>query len=120
MRLLLIEDNPSIRENTADWLRSRGHTVVTAPCAFAAKNVLSHEAPFDALILDTQLPCGQGDFIKHWLLEGGAGDMPVVVWTAMRDTEINGFRVLYKPCSNEELEQAVVEECAKRRAGAAP
>jgi two-component system, OmpR family, phosphate regulon response regulator OmpR len=117
MNILLVDDNPGIRENTADWLRSRGHTVVAVPCAFAARDLVKSGFHVDAMIIDLQLPCGQGGLIIDWLSKGGAGDVPVVVWTAKRavEEELPGFRIVYKPCPNEELEAAVLEVAKKKK-----
>lgn len=111
MNILLVDDSPVIRENTADWFRTKGYTVVTVPCAFAARDMLRHGFRVDAMIVDLQLPCGQGSLMIDWLNKGGAGTIPVVVWTAKREVEqeLPTYKIVYKPCENEELEAALLE-----------
>ena len=55
VRILLVEDNPSLTELMADFLRERGFAVDAAATGKAALSALG-SATFDAVILDLGLP----------------------------------------------------------------
>lgn len=57
MKLLLVDDEPGIREGLAALLRRKGHEVVTAgDCARAT--VLLSDGDFDLVLTDWRLPDG--------------------------------------------------------------
>ncbi len=65
MRLLLLEDDPILGEGLRDFLRAEGHVVDWCRSLASARAALKDE-PFDALLLDWQLPDGSG---RLWLTE---------------------------------------------------
>jgi two-component system, OmpR family, response regulator len=58
MRLLLIEDDKLLAEGLRDYLRSQGHVVDW--CASLAQTTALRGEPFDAWLVDWQLPDGSG------------------------------------------------------------
>lgn len=66
MRLLLLEDDPLLGEGLRDFLRAEGHVVDWCTSLSAARAALSGGEPFDAWLLDWQLPDGSG---RLWLGE---------------------------------------------------
>lgn len=107
MRLLLLEDDDILGEGLRDYLRSQGHVVDW--CRSLAETSALHGEPFDAYLLDWQLPDGSG---LSWLAAARRrGDgVPALMLTA-RDAL--GFRIegldagaddyLVKPFAPEEL-----------------
>ncbi len=65
--LLLVEDNPEVRESTAQLLRSVGYTVLSASEPMEAL-ALAQQTPPDLLITDVILPQMRGSELAERLL----------------------------------------------------
>ena len=121
MRLLLIEDDDILGEGLRDYLRSEGHTVDwfrDLQHADAARG-----EPFDAWLLDWQLPDGSG---LDWLRARRArGEMTPALMLTARDrladrvSSLDGGAddYLIKPFAPEELTARLRAVC-RRTAGA--
>ena len=83
MHVLIVEDERPIAENLYDFLESCGHRCDFAPSLAAATALLKQEA-FDALILDRNLPDGDGALLASRLRSTG-NFVPILMLTA-RDT----------------------------------
>ena len=59
MRLLLVEDDDSLRESAAAYLRASGFAVDPAPTGQQAR-ALAAMAPYDVVVLDVRLPDDDG------------------------------------------------------------
>ncbi len=80
MRLLLIEDDPALREGLARQLREEGYRVEMA--ADGAEGLfLAQEYPFDLAIVDLGLPKVNGMTIVQRIRADGK-DIPVLILTA--------------------------------------
>ena len=121
MRLLLIEDDPTLGEGLRDFLRADGHQVEWVERLEQAEAFRGD--PFDALLVDWQLPDGSG---RDWIAARRArGDMTPMLMLSARD--LLGDRVsgldsgaddyLVKPFAPEEL-AARLRVIGRRRAGA--
>jgi two-component system, OmpR family, response regulator len=120
MRLLLIEDDPTLGEGLRDFLRAEGHRVDW--CERLEQTHALRGEPYDAWLVDWQLPDGSG---VAWLdTQRRRGDAtPALVLTA-RDRladRIGGLDAgaddyLVKPFAPEEL--AARLRAVSRRAGA--
>ena len=120
MRLLLIEDDPTLGEGLRDFLRADGHRVDWCEC-LAATEALRGE-PYDALLVDWQLPDGSG---LDWLRTRRArGDTTPALMLTARDRlgdRITGLDsgaddYLVKPFAPEELSARL--RAVSRRSGA--
>lgn len=108
MRLLLLEDDPLLGEGLRDFLRAEGHVVDWCRSLAQARAALSGE-PFDAWLLDWQLPDGSGRLLLSELRRSDA-QTPALMLTA-RDAladRIEGLDsgaddYLVKPFAPEEL-----------------
>ena len=81
MRLLLLEDDPLLGEGLRDWLAADGHVVDW--CRSLAETQAMAGEPFDALLVDWQLPDGSGlDWLKG---RRGRGDLTPVLMLTARD-----------------------------------
>lgn len=79
MRLLLIEDDAILGEGLRDFLRAEGHHVDWAVRLLDARALLNE--PYDALLVDWQLPDGSGlDLVRRLRREGD--DRPMLMLTA--------------------------------------
>jgi len=80
MRILLIEDEPTLREQLHQALQQAGHTVETAADGETAQ-YLGEVESFDAAVLDLGLPVRDGlSVLRAWRAQGRA--MPVLILTA--------------------------------------
>ncbi len=81
MRLLLVEDHPSLREMMHTHLRERGFAVDAFARGEDALSAASHSA-YDAAILDLGLPDMDGLELLHRLRVDLAFETPVLILTA--------------------------------------
>ena len=108
MRILLVEDEPTLRAQLAQALQAAGYAVDEADNGRDALH-LGQTEPFDAVVLDLGLPQLDGlSVLRRWREEGHA--MPVLILTA-RDhwhDKVSGIGAgaddyLTKPFHGEEL-----------------
>jgi two-component system OmpR family response regulator len=123
-RLLVVDDEPDIRELLAASLRFSGFEVVTAGNGWEALDAVSGERP-DLVVLDVMMPGLDGLGVVRRLREAGNG-VPIVLLTARDATEdrVRGLTVgsddyVTKPFSLEEV-VARVRAVLRRAHGSAP
>ena len=79
-KLLLVEDEPLVQKNNKMILERRGYTIHQAYTLSEARAIVASE-PVDAIILDLQLPDGNGlDFLNELRVNS---NIPVLILTAM-------------------------------------
>ncbi|MEV6395448.1 response regulator transcription factor [Streptomyces sp. NPDC051907] len=110
-RLLLIEDDPSVREGVELGLRRRGHEVRSAATGEAGLAVLSDFRP-DLLLLDLMLPGMNGVQICRRVRE--TSQLPIIVLTARGDDfdvvvglEAGADDYIVKPARTEVIEARI-------------
>ncbi len=79
VRVLVVDDEPSILAAMGPLLRSRGYDVLTAMTGRAALDALEREAP-DLIVLDLGLPDADGIDICRLIRDGSA--TPIIVLSA--------------------------------------
>ncbi len=107
MRLLLLEDDPLLGEGLRDFLRAEGHVVEWCTTLSSAQAL--GDEPFDALLVDWQLPDGSGvDWVRARRAVGDA--RPVLLLTArdrladrIRGLDSGADDYLVKPFAPEEM-----------------
>src|ERR1700730_4963803 len=106
--LLVVEDDPSIRELLATSLRFAGFEVNTAATGNEALRAVERRSP-DLVLLDVMLPDRNGFDVLRWLRSGGQ-TVPVLFLTARDAAEdkitgltIGGDDYVTKPFSLEEV-----------------
>jgi two-component system OmpR family response regulator len=123
MRLLLVEDEPTLNLQIGRKLRSEGHVVEVAVNGQDALH-LGMEADFDAVVLDLGLPLLDGlSVLSRWRAAGRG--MPVLILTARGDwhervagIDAGADDYLVKPFHMEEL-LARLRALIRRSAGQA-
>ncbi len=116
-RLLVVEDDASIREMIEMILASEGYDVVTARDGAEALAMLSRERP-DLILLDMKMPRMDGwEFARHYAVLPDPKP-PIVVITAAQDTarraaEIGANGYLAKPFGIDDLLRVIADHlCA--------
>ena len=80
MRILVVEDEPTLCTQLAQAIEAAGHTVETATDGATAR-YLGEVEDFDAVVLDLGLPVVDGlSVLRHWRALGRS--MPVLILTA--------------------------------------
>ncbi len=80
MRILVVEDEPTLQAQLAQAIEAAGHTVETAADGATAR-YLGEVEDFDAVVLDLGLPVVDGlSVLRHWRTQGR--QMPVLILTA--------------------------------------
>jgi len=108
MRILLVEDDPTLAPLVARNLAAQGFVVDTAATARAAEQALE-AGGFDAVLLDLSLPDGDGtDLLRG--LRARRSNLPVIAVTARDgvDDRVSGLNLgaddyVVKPFATEEL-----------------
>lgn len=109
-KILIVEDEESIRDMTRFSLEKAGFDVVEADGAHRAQIMVVDEQP-DLILLDWMLPGGSGlELARRWKREGLTQDVPVIMVTARaeEDDKVRGLEsgaddYLTKPFSPREL-----------------
>ncbi|WP_369943754.1 hybrid sensor histidine kinase/response regulator [Xanthomonas medicagonis] len=122
LRILLVEDDPTVAEVVSGLLRARGHQVTHAGHALAALTEAAAN-PFDVALLDLDLPGLDGLALARQLRVFGY-EMPLIAVTARADADaepqaraasFDGF--LRKPVTGEMLAEAIDEVLGGRETG---
>ena len=114
--VLVVDDDPAIRDAIRDALEAMGMRVTTASDGAEALDRVLHEEPC-VVLLDMRMPVMDGWGFARAIRERGM-ELPVVVMTAAADArrwanEIGAMGVVPKPFALSELISAV-ERCAKQ------
>jgi len=119
MRILVIEDQPEILQNIADFLELKGYKVDCAYDGLGGLHLAITET-FDLIILDLMLPGMDGVTLCQKLRQDAKSNVPVIMLTARDsvDDKLTGFQAgaddyLVKPFSLPEL-HARVEAVLRR------
>jgi len=64
-RILLVDDDASIRESLSETLRRYKHVVTTGGDLAEARSIIANSEPFDLIITDIRLPDGTGLQLAH-------------------------------------------------------
>ena len=101
-RLLLIDDNDSVREAVRAMLEDLGHSVVEVTGGAEALELLANDRSFDLLIVDFAMPVMNGSELAGEVTKTQP-DMPILFVTgyvendALRPWTERGYRTLRKP-----------------------
>lgn len=116
-RLLIVEDEPHMRQLMGMHLRADGHTMVAVSTVKESLAALEAQE-FDAIVTDQRLPDGEGLEILNALAQSGSATAVIVV-TAYGSVELavetmrkGAFDFLTKPFSTDNL-KAVVQRAAE-------
>jgi two-component system, OmpR family, response regulator len=100
-RVLVIDDDPSIRQMVAYVLGDAGYHVTEASDGWAALELIGRQHP-DLILLDMKMPGMDGwDFVQRYHTRYGEG-VPIIVLTAaldaaQRGADVNAAAYVAKP-----------------------
>jgi CheY-like chemotaxis protein len=117
-RVLVVDDDESIREFVDMALSSEGHQVMTAPHGAAALEVIAVSPP-DVILLDMKMPVMDGWEFARVYRQVPGWHAPIVVITAAQDAagraaEVAADGHLPKPFDLDDLFRVVDEHAAAR------
>jgi NtrC-family two-component system response regulator AlgB len=119
MRILIVDDEASIRKTTAIAVQTMGHEAVEAPTGARALKLVETEG-FDVCFLDVKLGAEDGLQVLEKLLQGAPG-LAVVMFTAFASiaTAVEAMRrgafdFIPKPFTPEQIRQ-VLQKIARTR-----
>ena len=110
MNILLVEDEPTLRTGTEQFLTQRGFTVIVAT---SGEEALEKFAEADAIILDIMLPGMSGIEVLHQIRQ--ASDVPVLMLTALHDepTQVASFDELADDYMSKPFSLVILEKRLK-------
>ena len=110
-RVLVVEDDPAVRDVVCEMLARAGYRTVPAPDGPSARQVLASHKDIALLLVDMMLPGGMGGAELVSVLRKERIELPVLFMTGYSNDalseEIQGFRLLAKPFTEAALTQAV-------------
>ena len=83
-KILVVDDDPSVRRLVKDVLDLEGFDVVTAGDGYAGLRQIELERP-DCVVLDVMMPGLDGHGVLSRIRSGGGKHLPVVMLTAAAD-----------------------------------
>ena len=110
MNILLVEDEPTLRTGTEQFLRQRGFTVITVT---SGEEALEKFTQADVIILDIMLPGMSGIEVLHQIRQ--TSDVPVLMLTALHDepTQIASFDELADDYMSKPFSLVILEKRIK-------
>ncbi len=113
MRILVVDDEPAVRDLTVEFLRRSGYKPHGVPTARHALDLLDEE-PFDLVVSDVVMPEMTGVELLY-ALRLRQPDLPVILMTGgskepertTKAVELGAVGLLYKPFSHAELNEIV-------------
>jgi CheY-like chemotaxis protein len=114
--VLVVDDDPEIRDALADALEGRGYDVAVANHGGDALDWLSKSPAPCLIVLDLMMPVMDGhEFISRQKRNPAIANIPVVIITAGRDPYgtkvVEAVDVLHKPFGFESLLKFVQQYC---------
>ena len=105
--ILLVEDEPAVRQGTEQFLRQRGFTVLTAA---SGEEALEKFTKADVVILDIMLPGMSGIEVLRRIRQ--TSDVPVLMLTALHDepTQVASFDELADDYMNKPFSLVLLEK----------
>lgn len=120
--ILIVDDEATLRSVFSDIMTGQGYRCITAANAIdAVQTIEANLIQFDMLVTDIKMPGALDGVDLANKMRELQPDVAILVITgyaksqAMKAAKSRGYRVLEKPFRQNEFEQAIMEELAKRR-----
>lgn len=117
--VLVVEDDPDLRQALASVLEAEGHAVVQAPDGREAAHLLEGGLRPCLIVLDIAMPEMDGHEFREWQLgDRERAAVPAIAYSAVADpqraSELLGIPVFRKPTQLDELVRMVRRGCEHR------
>ncbi len=116
--ILIVDDEPIVRESIRDWLKDAGYKVATAESGEEALELIQNQ-DFSLVVLDVRLP-GKTGIIVLKEIKALKPQIKSIVITAYPSTELaneakklGAIDYLIKPIAPDDLERLIREAIAK-------
>jgi CheY-like chemotaxis protein len=112
--VLVVDDEPEVREIFGEYLRQVGHTVIEAECAAAAQRVAGQHPHIDVLMTDFTMPGMNGVELAKWFRETSPKTRIMIVTATAAEADaqaFHGLMVIEKPVPLWVLARAVEHLC---------
>lgn len=109
-QVLVVEDQPSVRQLASEMLREMGHRVVTAADGDEAREILLTNSRFDAILSDVVMPGSlDGRSLAQWVTEHHPS-IKILLTSGYHEYQGDrlGYPMLSKPYTLKSLEEAVL------------
>ena len=119
-RILIVDDESSIRDSLDHWFRKDGYDVQTAADALEATAAMQSSV-FDVVLLDVRLPGMDGMRLLEQIRRTAPTTIVIMITayasvdTAIRALKLGAADYVTKPLNPEELSHAVAQALAQRR-----
>jgi CheY-like chemotaxis protein len=111
--VLVVDDDPDVRETIVSMLEPAGYTVIDASSGRQALDILERDSTIDVLFTDVMMPGISGITLAQRAL-AMRPELRVVLTSAYFRDEANDLPCLRKPFRGEELLQAISGELQVR------
>ena len=112
LRVLVVEDEATVRNSVVDLLATLGHTAVAVASGAEALARFATEPPFDVVVSDLALQTGLDGVELAAELRAIRPDQPVLIVTGYAGATAIDLPVLMKPFRREELDAALARVVA--------
>lgn len=113
--VLVVEDDPDLRQMMEQLLHLEGFAPVTAPNGREALTLLRSGAPVKAILLDLMMPVMDGwEFRRQQRAEPAFADIPVIVVSAIdpeRALELSPVAFFRKPLAFDQVLDCLARLC---------
>lgn len=112
--LLVVDDEPIVRESIRDWLQDAGYDVATAESTEKAQKLMDAQE-FSVMVLDVNLPGKTGiDFFQEVKMDHPLAQAIIITADPSLETfrkvrELGNIDYLIKPIAPKELERLIPE-----------
>ena len=119
-RILIVDDEFSVRDSLDHWFRKDGYDVQTAADATEAMAAMQ-SAAFDVVLLDVRLPGMDGMRLLEQIRRAAPATIVIMITayasvdTAVRALKLGAADYVTKPINPEELSHVVAQALAQRR-----
>jgi two-component system, NtrC family, response regulator AtoC len=119
INILIVDDEPSVRESLRDWFEDEGYLVQTACDAAEALNVVRDKS-FDIILLDIKMPGMDGLALQDRLREFDSEIIIIIITafaavdSAVRALKAGAFDYVTKPVDPDELTH-LIRNAAQQR-----
>lgn len=118
--ILVVDDEPSVRDSLYQWFKADGYRVDTAEDANSALKKLQ-ENPWDIILLDIKMPGMDGIELQHRIKEIDKNIVTIIVTayaavdTAIQALKDGAFDYVTKPIDPDDLNRLIKNALEKRR-----